>query len=107
MDITAMRKVGLSSREMELICGVFQRHREITAAVLYGSRAKRKHQPESDVDLAIQGDLDELGAASVAAEMDELPLPYRFDVQAYTAIQSATLRDEICNTGVVVYGTWK
>jgi type I restriction enzyme R subunit len=75
--------------------------------MLYGSRAKGTHRPESDVDLAIQGDLDGLRAASIAAEMDELPLPYRFDVQAYAAIQSSALRDDIARTGVVLYGEWK
>jgi predicted nucleotidyltransferase len=102
-----MDRGGLSSREVGLICGVLRRHREVAAAVLYGSRAKGTHRPESDVDLAIQGDFDGLRAASITAEMDELPLPYRFDVQAYSAIQSSALRDEIHRTGVVVYGVWK
>jgi uncharacterized protein len=98
---------GLSSRDVDLICGVFRRHREITAAVLYGSRAQGTHRPESDVDLALEGDLDDLRAASIAAEMDELPLPYRFDVQAYAAIRSPALRDSIRRTGTVVYARGK
>jgi predicted nucleotidyltransferase len=98
---------GLTSRDLDLIRGVFRRHGEITAAMLYGSRVQGTHRPESDVDLTILGDLDDLRAASIAAEMDELPLPYRFDVQAYATIQSSALRDEICRTGTVVYGEWK
>ena len=100
-------QIGLSGHELDLIRGVLRGHREIAAAMLYGSRAKGTHRPESDVDLAVQGNLDELRAASIAAEMDELPLPYRFDVQAYAAIQSPALRDDIRRTGVVVYGKWK
>jgi predicted nucleotidyltransferase len=106
-DDAVMDHSGLSSREMELIRGVFCRHREITAAMLYGSRAQGTHRPESDIDLTIQGDVDDLRAASIAAEMDELPLPYRFDVQAYATVQSASLRDEIQRTGTVMYGEWK
>jgi predicted nucleotidyltransferase len=102
-----MSPPGLSSRESDSVCAVLRRHREVTAAMVYGSRAKGAHRPESDVDLAIQGDLDALRAASIAAEMDELPLPYRFDVQAYGAIQSPALRDDIARTGVVLYGNWK
>ena len=101
-----MDRTGLSSREVDLICGVFRRHREVAAAMLYGSRAQGAHRPESDIDLTIQGDFDDLRAASIAAEMDELPLPYHFDVQAYATVQSAALRDEI-RTGTVVYGEWK
>ena len=100
-------RAGLSRRETDLICGVLCRHPEITAAMLYGSRAKGTHRPESDVDLAIQGDVDQLRAESIAAEMDDLPLPYRFDVQAYATIQSAALRDNIKHTGLVIYGDWK
>lgn len=98
---------GLSDRDLDLIRGVFLRHREIAAAVLYGSRAKGTHQPESDIDLIVQGDFDGLRAESIAAEMDELPLPYHFDVQAFSAIQSPALRDDIRRSGMVVYGEWK
>ncbi len=107
MDGVVTDKCGLSNRDMDLIRGVFGRHREIAAAMLYGSRAKGTHRPESDIDLVVQGDLDDLRAASIAAEMDELPLPYRFDVQAYSAVQSPALRDDIRRSGVVVYGEWK
>jgi len=107
MDGVMTSSAGLSSREMDLIRGVLLRHREITAAMLYGSRAQGTHRPESDIDLTIQGDFDDLRAASIAAEMDELPLPYRFDVQAYATVQSSALRDEIRRTGTLVYGEWK
>ena len=65
-----MDQSGLSSRDMDLMRGVFRRHREIAAAMLYGSRAQCTHRPESDIDLAIQGDFDDLRAASIAAELD-------------------------------------
>ena len=107
MTEVVMEQCGLSSRDMELIRGVLLRHSEIAAAMLYGSRAKGTHRPESDIDLVVQGDFDGLRAESIAAEMDELPLPYRFDVQAYSAIQSSALRDDIRRTGTVVYGEWK
>jgi uncharacterized protein len=107
MHGVATDRCGLSDRDMDLIRGVLLRHREISAVMLYGSRAKGTHRPESDVDLVVQGDFDDLRAESIAAEMDELPLPYRFDVQSYSAIQSPALRDDICRTGVVVHGEWK
>jgi predicted nucleotidyltransferase len=82
---------------------VLARHPEIIAAVLFGSRAKMSHQPESDIDLALHGNLDSLRAESIAAELDELPLPYRFDVKAYSGIRSAQLRDHIQRVGVVIF----
>jgi uncharacterized protein len=98
-----MDKAGLTSREAELMRDVFRRHPEISAVILYGSRAKGTHKPESDIDLAVQGDVDDLRAEAIAAEMDELPLPYRFDVKAYAAVQSPALREDI-RSGVTVYG---
>jgi uncharacterized protein len=96
-------KSGLTSREMDLIGEVFRRHPEVLGATLYGSRAKGTYRPESDVDLAIQGDVNALRAESIASELDELPLPYRFDVTVYDDILSVALRNDIRRDGVLVY----
>lgn len=96
-------KTGLTSREMDLIGDVFRRHPEVLGAMLYGSRATGMHRPESDVDLAIQGDVNALRAESIASELDELPLPYRFDVTVCDEILSVALRDNIRRDGVLVY----
>jgi len=98
-----MKHVALSERELALIRGVLQRRPEVAAAILFGSRAKQSHQPESDIDLALEGDLDAIGAESIAAELDELPLPYQFDVKACSEIRSAQLRDHIQRVGAVIY----
>lgn len=98
-----MDQRGLTSREMDMIGEVFRRHPEVANAVLYGSRAKGTHRPESDVDLAVQGDVSALRAESIATELDELPLPYRFDVLVYGDVLSAALRDSIRRNGVRVY----
>jgi uncharacterized protein len=102
-DGRVMMLVGLSERELDLIHEVLSRYPEVTAAILFGSRAKLTHQPQSDVDLALQGDLDSLAAEAIAADLDELPLPYRFDVRKYSGIQSPDLRDHIRRVGKVVY----
>jgi len=57
-----------------LLRGVFRQHPEITAVKLFGSRAKGTQAPNSDIDLAIWGTVDALGAAAIAAELDELPV---------------------------------
>ena len=73
-----MNRPALTEGELEMIAGVFRRHPEIIAAKLFGSRAKDTHTPRSDVDLAIWGDVDALRAEAISADLDELPLPYRF-----------------------------
>jgi predicted nucleotidyltransferase len=82
---------------------VFRRHPEISAVRIFGSRAKGTHTPRSDVDLAVWGDVDALGAEALAAELDELPLPYRFDVRAFDSIRFQPLREHIERVGAVVY----
>jgi uncharacterized protein len=102
-DDRLINEVALSQRELTLICEVLSRHPEVTTAILFGSRAKRSHHHGSDIDLALQGDVDSLYAESIAAELDDLPLPYRFDVKAYSDIRSVELLDHIHRVGVVIF----
>ena len=76
-----MKTAALTEHELSLMTRVFHGHPELAAVKLFGSRAKGTHTPTSDVDLAIWGEVDEIGAEAIAAELDELPLPYRFDVR--------------------------
>ena len=98
-----MSAAALSSGELTLLRGVFQRHSAITAVRLFGSRAKGTHASHSDIDLALWGDVDELRAEAIAAELDELPLPYRYDVKPFEAIKLASLREHIERVGIPVY----
>ena len=98
-----MKDIGLAPHEIELIQGVFRRFPAISEVALYGSRAKGTYRPESDIDLALIGVDDDLQAEAVANELDELPLPYRFDVKAYSEIKYGPLREHIVRVGVSLY----
>lgn len=82
-----MRDIGLSARELELMGGVFRGYTDIQQVLLYGSRAKGTHSPQSDIDLALIGVKNALEVEAVALALDELPLPYRFDVRAFEGIR--------------------
>ena len=98
-----MRLPGLSQREVGLVVDVLRRHSEVTSARVFGSRAKGTHTPGSDVDVAIWGDVDALEAEAIAAELDELPLPYRFEVRAFDLIELRSLREHIERVGIPVF----
>jgi len=98
-----MRTVGLRDREIALMRAVFSEHSEIAEVRLFGSRAKGTHAEHSDVDLALWGNLDSLRAKSIQAELDELPLPYQFDVLDYHSIQHNELREHIDRVGRTLY----
>ncbi len=98
-----MKDIGLTSHEINLIRGVLRRFSTIREVVVYGSRAKGNYRPESDIDLALIGVDDELHTEAVAEELEDLPLPYRFDVKAYSSIKHVPLQEHIARVGVSLY----
>lgn len=98
-----MNTPALTDYELSLIVGVLKRHPEIASVKLFGSRAKGTHKEASDVDLAIWGKVNGIRAESIAAELDELPLPYRFDVQPFDLIKLSSLREHIERIGIPIY----
>jgi predicted nucleotidyltransferase len=98
-----MKDIGLTPHEIDLLQGVFRRFPAIREVVLSGSRAKGTYRPESDIDLALIGIDDDVQAEAVADELDELPLPYQFDVKAYNNVKYGPLREHIARVGIVLY----
>jgi predicted nucleotidyltransferase len=93
----------LEEAELALVRNVFCHHPEVASVVLFGSRAKGTSHAHSDVDLAIEGDITPLQAEAIAGELDDLPLPYRFDVQPLARISHKPLRDHIDRVGICIY----
>jgi hypothetical protein len=91
--------ITLTDRETSLISSVLNQHPEVSQVKLFGSRAKGCHTPVSDIDLALWG-VSALQAESIAAELDELPLPYRFDIKAFESIKQDSLREHIQRRGI-------
>ena len=98
-----MNLPALAAGELDLVRSIFRRHPEVTSATLFGSRAKGAHTERSDVDLAVTGDVAPLRAEAIAAELEELPLPYRFEVQSMDHIQHLPLLEHIKRVGIRIY----
>lgn len=98
-----MSRAPLTDHELALVRDVFHRHPAVASAILFGSRAKGTHAAWSDVDLAVEGDVAPLEAEAIAGELDELPLPYRFDVQPLSRITHRPLREHIDRIGICIY----
>ncbi len=90
---------GLLPPAHDLICDVLRRHRAVVEARIFGSRAKGTHTPQSDVDIALFGELDDLAASEIEAELNELPLPVRFDAVRFSGIKNDALREHIERVG--------
>lgn len=94
---------GLRPEAVELIRGVFRRHPEVRRVEVFGSRAMGRFEDHSDVDLALWGDVDLGLIGRIARELDELPLPYTFDVKAYESIGHEPLKHHIDEFGKTLY----
>ncbi len=89
--------------KLELMRAVFRLHPEVKSATLIVSRAKSTHTHRSDVGLVVTGNIEPLRAEAIAAELEELPLPYRFDVQSLAHIQHRPLLEHIQRVGILIY----
>jgi predicted nucleotidyltransferase len=94
---------GLSEDALQAIRGVLARYPAVEEAVVFGSRSLGREHPGSDVDIALHGEVSPLEAESIALELDDLPLPFHFDVQALAAIHHRGLRAHISRAGQTVY----
>jgi len=91
---------GISEEASGKIIEVCSVYPQLDRVVLYGSRAKGNHKTISDIDFAIWGAASPEG---LALALDELPLPWTFDVRSYDSIRNAALRDHIDRVGVEVW----
>ena len=72
--------------------------------VLYGSRAKGNYKPFSDVDITLVGDeLTHEDLNRVILAIDDLLLPYQFDISLFYILKNAELIDHINRRGIVIY----
>jgi predicted nucleotidyltransferase len=95
-----MSSYGLSSDTIELIQGALSKYTKIEKAILYGSRAKGNYRNGSDIDLTLVGEemtLRELG--KLEWEIDDLLLPYKFDISLFHQIGNPSLIEHIQRVG--------
>jgi len=95
---------GLSAATVAKIHEVFGRHPEIEKAVLYGSRARGNFKPGSDIDLTLIGEkLDSKILGRLDSELDDLLLPYEFDISIFSNLAHQELIGHIRRVGIVFY----
>jgi uncharacterized protein len=102
-DDRQLTLIGLSAHDLNLIRMALQECTDIRRAIIYGSRAKGNAKAYSDIDLAVDGLKDDLEVARIAMILDELPLPFRFDVKRLESIDYAPLREHIDRVGITIY----
>jgi len=95
---------GLLPEQWQQINAVFADFPEVERVVLYGSRAKGTYRPGSDVDLALFGPaLNAKIMNKLAARLDDLLLPYEFDLCVFDHIDNDDLIAHIKRVGKDMY----
>lgn len=95
---------GLPNQASEQLLMAIRAHPLVERVVLYGSRALGRQRSGSDVDLCLLA--PEMGLAELlelGAQLDDLLLPWRIDLQLDHLITHAGLRDHIQRAGLVVW----
>ena len=93
--------VGLNINDLESIRKCIKSFPKIEDAVLFGSRAKGTYSNGSDIDIALKGGnmlLNDMLDLSI--KLDELLLPYKFDLIIYDRITESALIDHINRVGI-------
>lgn len=103
-DNASEERHGLKATVIAQINQVLASFPEIDRAVIYGSRAKGNYKAGSDIDLALMGDLlTESRLLQLETRLDDLLLPYKFDLCRFNALSNQQLIDHIGRVGKVFY----
>jgi uncharacterized protein len=100
----APNQLGLSLATLDKIVSVLSQHAEIDSAIVYGSRAKGNYREGSDIDLTLTGEkLTYKTLLRIENEIDDLLLPYLFDISILSYIEDPDVVEHIRRVGVLLY----
>lgn len=94
---------GLNSSVLKDLCTIFESFAVIDEVLIFGSRVKGNQKNGSDIDLAIKGDIDRDTLTKVEIMIDDLLLPYTFDINIFGRLKNVDLIDHINRVGKVIY----
>ncbi len=100
---------GLNNKNYNDIKATFSKIDNIKKVVLYGSRAIGNYYEGSDIDITLIGkDLTLKNTVyPLMDELEELYLPYMFDISIFNNIDNENLIEHIERVGIVFYENYK
>ncbi len=70
--------------------------------ILFGSRAKEKYKPNSDIDIAVFGNVTEKEKFLIRNDIDKLDIPYTIDLLFMNENLGKNIINSILNEGVEI-----
>lgn len=99
-----MIQFGLKQEVINQINHIFSAYPEISKAIIYGSRAKGNYKNGSDIDLTLISDnLSHTQLLHIQNQIDDLLLPYSFDLSIFKTIDNPHLIEHIKRVGITFY----
>ena len=99
-----MSNSGLSYEEIDRIKAVFSKYNQIEKVIIYGSRSMGNYKPASDIDLTLIGrGIDSNLQRKIEFDLDDLMLPYKFDISLYDKITNPEFINHIERRGREFY----
>ncbi len=98
-----MTDFGLSEDTISMIKKIFKKYPNLELVKIFGSRSIGKYKFNSDIDLVLWGNLDFITLGNISLDLDELPIPYKFDVKFYDEINNSNLKEHIDRVAKVFY----
>ena len=95
---------GLNDNTIEELKNIFSKTIQIEKVLIYGSRAKGNFRKGSDIDLSFYGKnltMDIL--FKIEEDIEELNLPYIFDLSIFSHIDNEDLTQHINRVGKIFY----
>lgn len=98
------KKFGLNEDTLAAITECLSKNPSIEKAIIYGSRAKGNYRKGSDIDMVLLGrELSLNDVLRLENDLDELLLPYLFDISILHHINQPDLQEHIARIGKVFY----
>jgi predicted nucleotidyltransferase len=97
-------RYGLNEEAIQQIQKVFSAFPAIEEAVLYGSRAIGNYKNGSDIDITLKGkSLNGTIVNKVVLALDDLFLPYTFDISMFSQLDNKDIINHINQVGQVFF----
>jgi uncharacterized protein len=97
-------KYGLEDEQVESIKRIISSFSAVEKVVIFGSRAKGKNRPGSDIDLALAGKMLTMeDILNVGVALESLSFPLKFDLINFDRISDSAIRNHIDRAGQIFY----
>lgn len=97
-------KYGLLESDLNKVISVLSGNSNVEKLVLFGSRAKGSFRNGSDIDIALYGKKIKLrDVLDLTAAIDDLSLPYKFDLILFHQIKETDLIEHIERVGIPLF----